>query len=308
MCRWEIGALNQGADPANSSDVGWGVYDFTTHITYGKALFILNLPDNTQKKLWIQRLEGPRYTVRLANLDGSGDTTLIIDKGVAAGRNFVYLKLIPTPEVLTLEPTSTSWDIVFTPYMVILPGNVPYPVAGVLQNERVRAARVPLSSNANPDTLTPAAYSLDSCISTIGYDWKRYDMSSWALADTVYYLVRDNARALWRLRFVGFTGSSSGKVVFEKVLLQSPTALPRGTASALRVYPQPAQEGVWLDLPTEGPYRLALYSLTGQVAWAAEVSAGKHVYLPRPAGLAGGVYFLRAIGPAGVSGQLVTFE
>lgn len=310
LCRWEVGALNRGAAPGNPFDVGWGLYDLLTHITYGKALFIISLPGGTQKKLWIRRLEGPHYTLRLANLDGSGDTTLTIDKGVATGQNFVYLKLVPTPEVLSLEPPTTSWDLVFTPYTALLSGNVSYPVTGVLQNGRVRTARVPLRSDANPDTLTPAAYALDSCLSTIGYDWKRFDMStsSWILADTVYYLIRDNAGALWRLRFVGFTGSSSGKALFEKVRLQASTALSQGRAQRLQIYPQPAREGFWLSLPGTGSYELALYSLTGQVAWKGQVLGDVEVYLIRPAGLPAGAYFLRIVGRDGLWNQIVTFE
>lgn len=310
LCQWEIGALNRGAAPGDPFDVGWGQYDLITHITRGKALFILGLPDGSRKKLWIRQLQGSQYTVRLANLDGSQDTTFVVDKSIAAGRNFVYLKLLPTIEVLSVEPAATDWDLLFTPYTALLSGNTPYPVTGVLQNAGVRTARVSLSSEANPDTLTPSAYPLDSCISTIGYDWKRYDMSSnsWVLADTLYFLVRDKAGALWRLRFVGFTGSSTGKAFLEKVRLQTPTALSYGAERVLRVYPQPAREELWVELPQAGLYELELYSLSGQTLWRAKVQADKILHLFRPATLPGGAYLLRGIGCNGVWSQIIIFE
>lgn len=310
LCRWEIGALNYGAAPGDPFDVGWGQYDLITHITIGKALFILGLPNGSQKKLWIKKLQGPQYTVQLANLDGTQDTTFVVDKSVATGRNFVYLKLIPQVEVLSLEPATTSWDLVFTPYTAILSGNTPYPVTGVLQNVGVHAARVRLTSQANPDTLTPSAYPLDSCISTVGYDWKRFDMSSnsWVLADTLYFLVRDKAGALWRLRFVGFTGSSTGKAFLEKVRLQAPTALAHGPGRSLKVYPQPAQEGLWVELPQAGPYELQLYALSGQEVWRERTQAGELLYLPRPAYLPAGLYLLQVTGRTGLWSQIVTFD
>ncbi|MCX7605949.1 MAG: T9SS type A sorting domain-containing protein [Bacteroidia bacterium] len=309
-CRWEVGALNQTASSGNPFDVGWGNYDLITHITTGDSLYIIGLPGGSFRKLWIQRLQGTTYYVRVANLDGSGDTLYEVNKTAASGRNFIYLNLL-TKQVLNLEPANTAWDVVFTPYLELLPPNgTPYPVTGVLQNLGVKAARVRLSSSANPDTLTPSAYTLDSCASTIGYDWKRFDMASnsWILADTLYFLIRDKGGNLWRLRFVGFTGSSTGKAVFEKALLQTATALgERASTTQPQVYPQPAREGFFLHVP-ETSAEVELWTLTGQLLFHQDLLGDEAVFLPRPNHLPSGLYLLRIRTRNGLWTRNVTFE
>ncbi|GIV22825.1 MAG: hypothetical protein N3A68_07940 [Bacteroidia bacterium] len=309
-CRWEIGALNQTAAPGNPFDVGWGLYDLNTHIVTGDSLYILGLPGGIYKKLWVQKLQGTVYTVRVANLDGSEDTVYAVDKTIATGRNFVYLNLL-TRQVLNAEPPTSDWDIVFTPYLALLPpSGTPYPVTGVLQNVGVKAARIVLSSTANPDTLTPSAYSLDSCISTIGYDWKRYDMNtnSWILADTVYYLVQDKAGNLWRLRFVGFGGSSTGKVVFEKARLQQATALAKTSLASVQTFPNPAREGFYVTLSTSETVHATLYTVTGQKVWESFFSGQEVAWIARPAGLPAGTYRLLLQTVSGTWSASLLFE
>jgi hypothetical protein len=294
VCRWEIGAFNQTAAPGNPFDVGWGDYDLITHITTGDSLYIVGLPGGAYKKLWIQRLQGTNYFLRVANLDGSQDTTYAVSKSVASGRNFMYLNLL-THEVLNLEPPTSDWDLVFTPYIAPVQG-VPYPVTGVLHNHGVKAARIVLSSQANPDTLTPEAYPLDSCISRIGYDWKRFDMATnrWILADTVYYLVRDKAGNLWRVRFVGFGGSSTGKAIFEKALLSPSASLSSAWGGYTpAVYPHPIREACTLTLPPAAG-QVTLLTLTGQAVWQVPFAEGQGILaLRRPPTLPSGLYVLR---------------
>lgn len=300
-CRWSVGAFNQTAPPNNPFDVGWGNYNLTTHITTGDSLYIVAI-GSTYKKLWIQRLQGTQYYLRTANLDGSQDTSYAVDKSLASGRAFIYLNLL-THQVLNLEPAASEWDLVFTPYLEIVSGTL-YPVTGVLQNSPVRTAKVVLTSPANPDTLTPSAYAFDSCAASIGYDWKRFDMSanSFVVADTVYYLVQDGRGNLWRLRFLRFEGSSTGRLVLEKALLRQATSLAsRPNAGSLAVYPVPAQESFQIELP-QVPFagKLTLLNSLGQVVWQQPVEATQAVMeLVRPAGLPNGVYAFLLEGAAG---------
>ncbi|MCS7188353.1 MAG: T9SS type A sorting domain-containing protein [Bacteroidia bacterium] len=311
LCRWEKGALNQTAAPNNPFDVGWGTYNLTTHITTGDSLYIIRLPGGMYKKLWIQRLEGTSYYVRVANLDGSEDTVYQVQKTQASGRNFVYLNLV-TKQVLNLEPLSTSWDIVFTPYTAFIPpAGTPYPVIGVLQNIGVKATRIPLPRTANPDTLTIGAYPLDSCISRVGYDWKRFDMTtnSWVLADTVYYLVQDKSRNIWRLRFVGFTGSSTGKAIFEKALLQNASLLHAPTfGKEIKIFPQPAQTGFFILLPHPEEVEICLYTLQGQLLYYSKESAQETFFVARPTMASEGLYILQISSKAGLWRSKVIFE
>ncbi len=300
-CKWAVGAFNQTAAPNNPFDVGWGNYNFTTHITTGDSLYIVAV-GNVYKKLWIQRLQGTYYVLRLANLDGSQDTSYVVDKALASGRNFVYLNLL-TGQVLNLEPAASDWDVVFTPYLEQVSGT-PYPVTGVLQNLPVRTAKVVLSSQANPDTLTPGAYAFDSCAAAIGYDWKRFDMgsNSFVVADTVYYLVQDGQGRVWRLRFLRFEGSSTGRVMLEKALLRQATSLGNPASSrGLTVYPVPAQESFQVELP-QTPFvgQLTLLNALGQQVWQQPVeTTAPLVQFRRPAGLPNGLYGLVLESPAG---------
>lgn len=300
-CKWTVGAFNQTAAPNNPFDVGWGNYNLNTHITTGDSLYIVAI-GNTYKKLWIQQLRSTKYYLRTANLDGSQDTSYAVDKSLASGRNFVYLNLL-TAQVLNLEPTASGWELVFTPYLETVSG-MPYPVTGVLQNLPVRTARVVLSSQANPDTLTPSAYAYDSCAATIGYDWKRFDMStnSFVVADTVYYLVQDGQGKVWRLRFVRFEGSSTGLIVLEKALLRQATSLVGGPDSrGLAVYPVPALESFRVELP-QVPFagKLTILNVLGSPVWQQPIEAQESmIELVRPAGLPNGVYGLVLEGATG---------
>lgn len=312
LCRWEIGAFNTTAGPS-AFDVGWGIYNINDHITRGDSLYIIRIGNNF-KKLWIQRLQGADYFIRVANPDGSGDTTYAVSKTVATGKNFVYLNLL-THQVLDLEPAPQNWDLLFTQYSKFLPAGpntqILYNLTGVLLNQRVWAARVRLSSQADPDTLTPAAYPLDSCISVIGDDWKRFDNQNmqWYIADTLYFLVRDRAGDLWRMRFIGFGGSATGAAVVEKALIQQNTAsISSRTEGALAVYPQPAREGFYLMLPDAHPMRVELFSLTGERLLTVHTGGEEALYIARSAGVSGGVYLLRVSSTVGSWTKRIIFE
>ncbi|MEN3039986.1 MAG: T9SS type A sorting domain-containing protein [Bacteroidia bacterium] len=312
LCRWERGAFNTTAGPS-AFDVGWGIYNLSDHITRGDSLYIIKV-GNTFKKLWIQRLEGSSYFIRIANIDGSQDTTYAVNKTIASGKNFVYLNLL-THQVHSAEPDPSQWDLVFTQYTKFLspPSNpstsVPYNLTGVLMNQRVKAARVRLSRQANPDTLTIAAYPLDSCISVIGDDWKSFTSGQWILADTLYFLVQDRAGSVWRLRFIGFEGNSTGRILLEKSLLRSAsTSLLEPAVEKVLIYPNPVREGFFIQLPATLPSEIELYSSTGERVFSQTTRGEERLYIPRPAALSKGVYFLRVWSGIGVVVQSIILE
>ncbi|MCX7765007.1 MAG: hypothetical protein N2253_08980 [Bacteroidia bacterium] len=297
LCYWQKGAFNITAGPS-AFDVGWGIYNLQDHVVRGDSLYIIRI-GSTFKKLWIQRLQGTDYFIRIANPDNTQDTAYAVNKSLASGKNFIYLNLL-THQVLDLEPTPQNWDLLFTQYVrFISPPNqpnvsVPYNLVGILMNLDVRAARVRLTSQANPDTLTVGAYPLDSCISVIGDDWKRFVNGSWSLADTLYFLVRDKAGAMWRIRFIGFEGSATGKVYLEKAQLTPATYFPTSkNKGEVVIYPQPAREGIYLILPKVQSIRGELLTLTGRLLLSFEAGDAEQLFLPRPEGLVEGVYLLR---------------
>ncbi|MCS6896270.1 MAG: T9SS type A sorting domain-containing protein [Bacteroidia bacterium] len=312
LCKWERGAFNTTAGPS-AFDVGWGIYNLSDHITRGDSLYIIRV-GNTFKKFWIQRLEGSSYFIRIANLDGSQDTAYAVSKTIASGKNFVYLNLL-THQVYSIEPDPAQWDLVFTQYAkFISPPNNPstpvlYNLTGVLINQKVKAARVRLSRQANPDTITISAYPLDSCISIIGDDWKSFVSGQWILADTLYFLVQDRAGRLWRVRFIDFGGSATGRVVLEKALIQSAsTGLDMALTERFLVYPNPVREGFSVSLPSAFSGDVELYALTGERLLFLAANGEETVYVPRPVGLGPGFYILRIRSGTKTASQAVIFE
>ncbi|MCS6790855.1 MAG: hypothetical protein NZ580_07750 [Bacteroidia bacterium] len=315
LCRWDIGAFNT-TKGSSAFDVGWGLYSINDHITRGDSLYIIRI-GNAFKKLWIQRLQGTEYFIRVAELDGSRDTTYAVRKTLAPERNFVYLNLL-THRVFSVEPPAQEWDLVFTQYTkpLPLPDNpttlIPYNLVGVLMNNGVRATRIRLPRNGNPDTLRPTHYALDSCISLIGDDWKFFDRNTgqWTLADTLYFLIRDKRGNLWRMRFIGFEGSTTGRAVVEKTLLQRAggTSLPTAFVQDIRVYPQPAEEGVFIEFPQPFSGKVELFTLRGEKLFSLTVQNQEQIYIPRPSGGTRGAYWLHLHTSSGVWGKLVIFN
>ncbi len=294
---WSRGGFNLTANPQDSFDLGWGTYNFTTHAITGDSLYILRLPNGSYKKLWLERLQSGIYYLKHANLDGSAEVSAQVAKSLAPRRGFVYYDVL-NDQARNLEPVDSLWDLVFTPYLTLLPpSGTPYVVIGALQNRQIIVSRKPLSSSANPDTIDYAAASYASAINTIGYNWKRYDMTSnqWLLADTVYYLVRTRSGDIWRLRFVGFGDSTAGSTVVRYTILErkrlGSVASLRGEGSRLPVvaYPNPATDGIWVYAGETGaPVSYKLYTHTGQVVWQGQSLAEGFFYVPRgnwPAGL-----------------------
>jgi len=316
---WSIGAFNTTAT-SDSFDLGWGNYDLVTHAINGDSLHILRLPDGSYRKLWLERLQGGTYYFKYANLDGTNEVSAQAPKSLAPRRGFVYYNLI-TQQALNLEPVDSLWDLVFTQYLTFLPPNrTPYPVVGALQNRRVTVARIPLSQNADPDTLSPNLYPYASAINTIGYDWKRFDMSSniWFVGDTVYYLVRARNGEIWRIRFVAFgdTVLAEGDValrlrytVIERKRVASAAALPSQEPATLTIvaYPNPATEGVWIATGEGSPALIRLYNSQGQVVYERQSGGEDFLYIPRQ-GLSSGLYRVWVQNAKGIGTASILFE
>ncbi len=316
---WSIGAFNTTAT-SDSFDLGWGNYDLVTHAITGDSLYILRLPDGSYRKLWLERLQSGVYYFKYAHLDGTNEVSAQAPKSLAPRRGFVYYNLL-TQQALNLEPVDSLWDLVFTQYLTFLPPNrTPYPVVGALQNRRVTVARIPLSQDADPDTLSPGLYPYASAINTIGYDWKRYDMSSntWFVGDTVYYLVKARNGEIWRIRFVAFGDSvlDGGNVqlrlrytVIERKKVGSAAMLPSQGPATLPVvaYPNPATEGVWIAVDPGSPVIVRLYNTQGQVVYERVYDGNDLMYLPRQ-GLSSGLYRVWVQSAKGIGTASILFE
>jgi hypothetical protein len=219
---WSLSAfeVNQTGHP----DYGWGEYNSINHDVIGKALFVMQLPDKSFKKIWIKKRTASAniYTFTYADLNGNALQTKSIPTGNYLSKNYVYFKF-STGEIVDREPLQTDWDVVLTKYyeMVYNGGTQryePYNVTGFLQNEGVTVSEVQGDVASN----NYSGQEFDTSISVIGSDWKAFDNNSmqWSLKPDTRYFVQTKNKSIYKLVFKKFEGSSTGKVVFEKTKLK----------------------------------------------------------------------------------------
>lgn len=255
---WETGAFvqNQKGHP----DYGWGKYNSVTHNVVGDSLFIIKLRDGSYRKIRIiEKYSSDNvFEFRVASLDNSTDKTILLDCSPYAAKNFVGYS-ISTDDIIDFEPVaSTNWDILFTKYMGVNNGQ-PYPVIGVLSNYNTKVRKM---EHIAPDFISSEA-ATDSTRSTIGYDWKTFNMSSfkYVLADSVAYFVQDRSGEIHKLVFTKFGGSSNGLIGFNTELI-SLTGFSETDKSGFNaaVYPNPINQIMNLAI-NPGQSKLAMVSL-----------------------------------------------
>lgn len=206
---WYFGAFdrNQSGHP----DYGWGVYNDVTHDVMGDSLFIIKLSDGSYQKLFIEQRGAMTnsFTIKYGNIDEAGSTKEVACSEYST-KNFLYYSLTSS-SVVDNEPASDSWDIVFTKYH---DESIPYIVTGILSNMDMEVAEV---SQIDPDLADPNNATFTSDISTIGSDWKEFDMGtfSYVVAADRTYFVKKGESDIYKIVLKGTDGSASGKVVFE---------------------------------------------------------------------------------------------
>jgi hypothetical protein len=262
---WEDGAFcrNQKGHP----DYGWGKYNSVTHNVMGDSLFIIKLRDGSFRKLWImQKYSSDNiFEFRFAKLDGTDDNTIQLDCNPYALKNFIGYS-ITTNELIDFEPVvSTDWDILFTKYMYTYPATSPnagslYPVTGVLSNYNVKVAKF---ENVAPNFLMTEPQVMDSTRSPIGWEWKSFNMTTFAyeIADSVAYFVQNRTGNIYKLVFTNFAGTSTGRIKMEtqQVSLTAVKDIAKSGFNAA-VYPNPVSDVMNLVL-NPGKSRSVLISV-----------------------------------------------
>jgi hypothetical protein len=253
------GAFNQQPGPG-MWDFNWGVYNSSTHEVVGDSLHLLVLgegtPGMTYKKFWpVKQDRLGNLKVRVANIDGTNDTTYTLVKANAAGKNYKYLN-ITTKQVVNREP-SQSWDLLFTQYFAPTydprSGRVlPYPVMGVESNMGALSVAI---NGVHRDNINLSTYQMQvkDDLTGVGADWKRFDQSTfrYVYKDSLTYLVKAKDGEYWLLYFTGFGGSSTGKVYFSKQKTNLASVEFASMGLGWNVFPNPAVQSNTIFIGTD---------------------------------------------------------
>ena len=206
---WTIGAFNGNA--TIHPNYGWGEYNASTHNLAGVSLYIIKTRSGNFRKIWIENklTVAQTYKVIYSDLNGQNEKTVTID-GSGKNKNFVYFS-VDDNTVVDREPEKDKWDLVFTKW---IDNSIYYPVTGVLQNFDITASDV-LSADPQAEEFPAEGFLTD--ISTIGADWKSYNMntSSFEIDLERVFFVRDLNEKVYKIIFQSFAGSSTGEVTFD---------------------------------------------------------------------------------------------
>jgi len=250
---WGLGAFGQGGD--GLFDLGWGNYDLVTHVVTADSMYLMQMGDGTWKKVALLGLQGGTYAFRHANLDGSNDITVEIDKDDHEGKLQAYYNLT-TNEMVDFEP-SAPWDMVFTKYIeyVVLQdfGEQAYPVTGCMTHPNVGVLqRDGLTNPAVDGTFTTEEMSFAS--NEVGHDWKTWTGADYVIASDRCYFVQSQTGDVWRLFFTGYGGSATGDIELGKILESGANVSEEiGMAQRLEVFPNPVEAHGTVTLRSDLP-------------------------------------------------------
>lgn len=272
---WDYGAFNSLRNQDNPLDYGWGQYDPMTHQIKGNEVFIMILRNGQPKKFEIIDLDAGVYNVRWADLDGSNEETMAINKGNYPNDDLILLSVENSEIVGGVKP----FDMFFTRYVTPLDdgngGTLDYTLTGVLHGANVATAQ---ADGIDPNTVVFDDYkdSLNTQIDVIGYDWKEFDLfnGGWQVFDNVAYFVKDLNNVVWKVVFIDFEGSSTGNTVFtkEEVGMVTSTSDVEGLNGWL-VSPNPANQYVDLVIEMEKGQQVSIdiHDLSGRNISASSV-------------------------------------
>ncbi len=293
---WSAGAFNHMKVAGDPFDFGWGNYDVITHQVNGSRVFVLKLRNGAFKKLEIQSLVGGVYTFRYADLDGSNETTKMVDKANFAGKTLAYFSF-ETETVLDLEPE--NWDLLFTRYTTPLATEdtfIEYIVTGTLTNKGVEVAQ---ADGVDPATVSHEDFEevYSDTLTIIGHDWKAFDLNifQWSIPQDRVYFVKNAAGEIWKVQFIDFEGSSTGTITVEKTFegIATSTREAFRHVESLKLFPNPASDfvNIALESKTSVPQaRLQIFSTSGQLLRSQPISVqsglnAETLNLDLPAGL-----------------------
>lgn len=243
---WAEGAFNSIADSTNGLDFGWGMYDPQSHRVIGNRLFVLQMRDQSYRKIFIEELTSGTYRFRIAQLDGTEEQSYELSKD--ASDDPILFFSIESGQMINVP---LDYDLIFTRYSSSIDdgaGNmIPYTVSGVLQAPGVEVAK---AKGIDPFKVEESdfAEAYQEAINTIGYDWKSYDFTQgWVLPQDLAYFVKTPQDEKYKLVFLDFEGSQTGISTIERTPLGTSQQSGWNLQTSFIVYPNPATDWVYVE-------------------------------------------------------------
>jgi hypothetical protein len=161
-------------------------------------------------------LAGSRYYFRFAPINGGTISSGVVEKDARV--NYMYYSLSSGGSTKQLEPLKDKYDLLFTQYTTLLYTDTgepyPYLVTGVLTNRNNVEVAIDTIHEFSTITLPQAEMlSFSKSLDAIGYEWKSYNFETGAYTvnSNKTYIIRNNARLAYKLRFVGFYNNTGEK-------------------------------------------------------------------------------------------------
>jgi hypothetical protein len=163
---------------------------------------------------------------------------------------------------------------------------MPYYLTGIRQNYKIPVAKL---TGVNPVTIDRPVFTSENFlqkITTIGADWKTFNTTTNQYeipTDLVYFLSVDdigtNKPNIFRIYFTGFTGSATGKIIFEKE--QMPASVIENEGKPLcnfTIYPNiiPSNNNfniVYELFENAQNIKVAIYSSNGELVYSSTENA-----------------------------------
>lgn len=304
------GAFLRNIDLNNDFDQGWGMYNPNSHIIEGDSLFILKTAAGNYKKLWIVAANPNAgensWTFKYADLNGENEQTANIASNDYIDLNYVHYS-IENNEIISKEPFSKDWHILFTRYFDY---NIPYYVTGVqINSELVKIQQVDGVNQVAFEDFEEANF--NTKLTQIGSDWKEFDMGTFTyLVDTnrVFFTKVFNETAIdstyWKLYFTGFSGSTEGIYSFTQKSLTGGTGIKEVEGLALfEIFPNPANDKINLITDTEEQMTVYIHDISGKMVYKKTIERGFNQKAISIRNLKAGVYHLSIGSAKGMSSQ-----
>lgn len=253
---WDWGAFNVIRDTSNQFDFGWGLYDLAVHSLSGSETFVLEYPDLTFKKVTIVSLAtaGNIYTFKVANLDGTGETTYTIDKTNYPNRNFAYFDVKAGTE-LNLEPHVDFWNLLFSKALApeIVPGapngGITYP-AGTAYLSPENTVAVYQGADTSSDDYSTLTF--DDHFLSVGATYRERISSPppgyWQAVDSTVFFIKDSVSGdVFKVVFEEFEGTGTGNIVLRRTCFGN-CQVADTTGSTTGIISNPAAEQLQVSL------------------------------------------------------------